>query len=457
MHFSWLGIVNEPNDTKEGILDTVKAADGSDSIFVQRRVPVPMYPELVKIMRRSLDAYGLDSMKIMGPEVSSVDDVCYQYLNAVQADSAAMEAFEVLFSKAYNMCASKDMKKFALDNNLPYLAAAGANTIEGKASWMRQFPYENTTDNTHYAADAAARILNDLNHGVTHWATYFNVQEFYHVEPSHRLIWRFDNMLAAMGSISDAENGFELGPDLYLVISLKYYYMKHLAQTMDAGGIFRNTRISTNLPTGTSEDMVYTYGRKPDIESATLYNPDSTMTAAIVNLTGAISDTAETPKFTYGDSVAYTVNITVEEMADIPKVKFGVIRSNQTLRLAAQDSVTMTNGTMSITVAPLELVTLRSDKVAVQAGIADRHANSYAGSLLRCRLAGQHLIVNFNRSGNYHMRLLRADGATVGAEQIVHMDSPAIHRFRVGALPSGVYMVKIGSENAQTTQRILVW
>jgi hypothetical protein len=448
MHFSWVGIVNEPNETKEGILDTVKAADGSDSVYVLRRVPTHLYPQLVKIMRASLDAQGLDTLKIMGPEVSNVDNTCYEYLEAVKQDAEAYKAFEVLFSKAYNMCASPYMKAFALEKGIPYLAAAGANTIEGPTSNSRQFPYENTTDNTHYAADAAARILNDFNHGVTHWAWYFNVQEFYHVEPSHRLIWPFSDSADAAKRIADPWNGFALGPDLFLVVSLKYYYIKQLAQAIDAGGHFRDCRAGANRPQGMTDDMFYTYGRKPAINASAILNPDSTFTIAVVNMTGATSDTAAQPRFIYYDSVSYTVNIAVEEMTDIPEVKFGVVRSNTTKRLNVEDSVAMLNGALSIAIEPLELVTLRSDKVDLSTGVVVPRSNTFAlGNT--CIVAGRHALIRVHTPGEYIVCVTSARGAQALKPHTRMCTSPGTVRLELGKLCPGIYFVHIAHGRQQ--------
>jgi hypothetical protein len=453
MHFSWLGIINEPNDTKEGVLDTAKAADGSDSIYTRRRVPFDWYPTLVKTMRQSLDEHGLDTMKIMGPEVSSVDDACYEYLLAVERDSAAMAAFGVLFSKAYNMCASPGMRDFAMRHKIPYLAAAGANIREGGQADGKQWPYENSSDNTHFAADHVCRIINDFNHGCSHWAAYLNFDDFYYRECSHRLAWVWRTRESAMEWISDTNSILEFGPNCYAVISLKYFYQKHLAHTLDAGGVFRQCSVADGLPDGMTKDMWYTFGQKPSINATAIRNPDSTWTVAVVNMSGGIDDTVQPPQFWYFDSTSYTVNVKIDELANSGALKFGVVRSNRTLRLEAQDSVTAQNGVLSFQIEPLELVTLRSAASTVDAGRMNRYAKYCAHNWYTLTPGAIHIALP--ETGNYQVELYATDGSRI-CRHAAGQQTNSI-RIPLDNISAGIYCLTIGgSEGFVKAERILV-
>jgi hypothetical protein len=56
----------------------------------------------------------------------------------------------------------------------------------------------------------------------------------------------------------------------------------------------------------------------------------------------------------------FTVTIRVDELKNHKNVPFVVHRTNETVKNAPSETVIMKNGEVTITVAPLELVTLRS-------------------------------------------------------------------------------------------------
>ncbi len=290
---------------------------------------------VVKKLRSELDARGLSSVKIVAPEAGSVDGVMYDTVNALKADPVAWNALAGVASHSYNMAST------------PTAANQVAGT--GKQYWQTE-----ASDNgpevpgdTLRAASLASRFLNDMNHRTTHWIHFLGFEE---ADPN-------DN---ATRIFAYTNNPFRVAR------FEKENYYRLLSQTFDAGAVFRAS--ASNL----EGDMTYTFGKKPRITVAAAQNPDGSWGVGVSNFTSpTFSDSDNESNFDLHNSgyAAKTFNVTVRmpELADSPRVSFLVRRSSAPppTTKAASETATMQNGMVVIpNVKPLELVTLRSVKIA---------------------------------------------------------------------------------------------
>ena len=296
----------------------------------------------VKRLRQELDRRGLQSVAVIAPEAASVDARFYGMADALRADPDAWRALGGLASHSYNMAAT--------DRSAGYVAGpdGGGNA---KAYWMTEASDNGPeTDGmtgvpAARAASLAARFLNDLNHRVTHWVHFLGLDATRppHADDATRII------------------AFEANPYRATVFK-KYYTYQQLSQAFDPGAVFRRTRSSLD------GDMGWTYGTKPRLIAAAACNPDRSWAVGICNYTaddfrhvqGWADDkwNAEQGGHTPGQSFAVTVR--VDELRGRPAVSAVVHRTNATLRNGPAETVAIRDGEVTVTVAPLELVTLRS-------------------------------------------------------------------------------------------------
>ncbi|HEX8465661.1 MAG TPA: hypothetical protein VF627_13670 [Abditibacterium sp.] len=311
------GILNEPDMTAEQLVRAVKR------------------------LRVELDARGLKSVKIIASEASSVDDRFYSHLDAFRADAGAWHSLSGIASHSYNMAAT--------DRAASAIAAAdGRNT---KEYWMTEASDNGSEEpgmtgvSAIRAASLAARFLNDMNHRVTHWIHFLGAE-------------------ATKAPFSDDATriiAFQTDPFRPKVMK-KYFIYQQLAQAFEVGAVFRDTQSSLD------GDMTWTYGQKPRLFAATARNRDGSWSIGVCNFTansfldvqgwGDAKWNAEQGGHTPGQT--FPVTIRMDELKNRAAVRFSVHRTNDTLKNAPSETVTMKNGEATFMVAPLELVTLRS-------------------------------------------------------------------------------------------------
>jgi hypothetical protein len=329
------------------------------------------------------------------------------------------------------MGANGDIRTLVTESGKPYFVAAGANLVSAAPSMEKAYNHEHSAYDDHYAAEQAARMFNDFNHMCSYWATYMGVEDFYYYESAHRLIWLFDGKIDSR--VDTAGMAWLDTTDTYCCLTtLKYYYLRHIAQTFDVGCRFRRCMSNRNLPT---KDMVYTFGQKPAINVTAAYNPDSTWSIGLVNLTSLISDTIDSCDWhpiqltKYYDADTFEVTVHVEELANAGDPAFGVLRSNKHAVLAVKDSVWMTNGKLTISVPPREMVTLRSVPIAPT---AIRATAARTPPAARLTLAGRMVRCNITQAGIYHLRLYSLRGRclahhTIAASKSGQYSIPLTH------------------------------
>jgi O-glycosyl hydrolase len=285
---------------------------------------------VVRCLREELDERGLRAVKIIAPETCNTDGVFNQMVDALKADPAAWRALDGVASHSYNMGATEDLEQRLLGTGKGYwMTEAGANGPE-------------QTNDVGAAAALASRALNDLNHLCTHWIWFIGAERHDPRDDQTRLIrWRPDP-------------GF--GYDLLA----KYHYLQQLSQAFAPKAVFRKCESSLD------KQMVWTYGRKPHVNAAAARNRDGRWAVAISNFTAPVfDDPAKLTKWEAeqggwpGETFSVTVALPGKEPAG---ARFAVRRSNAARKNWADGTVEAKDGRVTVTVGPLELVTLRSER-----------------------------------------------------------------------------------------------
>ena len=314
VRFEATGVLNEPNDRP------VKPTD------VQ-------WPALVKRLRAALDARHLQHVSIVAPESTNCDDTALRTVDALRADPAAWAAVGGVATHSYNMAATPAM----------------ADRLDGKPYWVTEagglFDGEESPGDAVQAASVAARFLNDVNHGVTHWV-YFIGYELAdpHGDSDRMLVTRDDQVQ----------------------IQLKYHHLRQLSAAFDVGAVLRRCSSSLDGP------MTYTYGPKPRVTAAVGRNPDGSWAIGLCDYTsdrlaGPTADAAlANPKRANVAAIggrpaeAFTVTVRVPELAESGDMTFHVRRGGPGRTGAVDPPVQMRGGAVTVDVGPLDVVTLRS-------------------------------------------------------------------------------------------------
>ena len=304
------GLQNEPND-----LDRIAPQD---------------FGVAVTSLRAALDARGLQAVQIIAPEQANVDWTMEQAVEAIKSDAPAWNALSGIASHSYNMAATEKIAQF--------IAAPDGSNL--KSYWQTESSAngpEAEGDNLQ-AASLAARFLSDMNHRVTHWIHFIGAEV---PDPN-------DNATRILAYTTNP---------LQITKFAKYDYYRALSQTFEVGARFRRSMSDRE------GEMTWTYGPKPRVTVAAARNPDGTWGIGICNFTAP--NFAEKPDNS-GYANGYRAQ-TFDVKIQVPELKnaiFSVHRNGENAKESGQ-ALMMRNGILTIpNVAPLELVTLRSVKLA---------------------------------------------------------------------------------------------
>jgi hypothetical protein len=278
--------------------------------------------DTVKFLRAELNNRGLWNVQIIAPESASANSSLDTRLDALHNDTTAWNALTGIASHSYNMAAT--------DNE--------ANRTFGKQYWMTEASdngNEQAEDESR-AATIAARFLNDMNHLVTHWIYFIGFSW------SSNVAMDTDNATKLM--VYNQANG-------EVSTNLKYYYFKQLLTTFDVGAVFRRAQ------SGAESDMAYTYGQKPKVNAAAAVNPDGSWAISVVNDTGVCCNSGISQWY---PAETFKVTIKVSELSRSGAKTFTLYRSRANQHFVNAGAVTMNNGSITLMVAPKELISVRS-------------------------------------------------------------------------------------------------
>jgi O-glycosyl hydrolase len=310
------GVQNEPNDNEQ---------------FSPQQIVA-----VVKHLRRELDRRGLQSVAIIAPEHASADGVLYEQVDALKSDPTAWAALAGIASHSYNMCASGEIAR----------RLAGPDERNLKTYWMTEASDNGPEEagDVLRAASLAGRFLNDMNHRVTHWIHFLGFEVADPKDNATRII------------------AYDLQPSRTVVFA-KYFYYQQLARTFDVGALFRQGRSSLE------GEMAWEFGQKPRLTAAAAQNPDGSWGIGLCNYTADRFDQvnwsdAKWNREQGGHTPGQTFQVTVQvpELRELGDIAFKVHRRSADHPNTSEDSATMRKGEITLRVAPLELVTLRSGK-----------------------------------------------------------------------------------------------
>ncbi|MBW3624276.1 MAG: hypothetical protein KY468_12790 [Armatimonadetes bacterium] len=307
--------------TKNGVRIDVTGIENEPENFTPEQMA-----SAVAHLRAALDKKGLRSVKIIAPESANTDSHAYAMVDAMKGNPRAWRGLAGIATHSYNMAATEEMAK----------------RIEGtgKEYWMTEASRNGPEEpgDALQAASMASRFLNDMNHRVTHWLWFLGYEENDPNDDATRIL------------------RYRLSPFSYDLFQ-KYYYFRQLTRAFPPGSVFRDTESSLE------GDMTWTYGKKPRITAAAAQTRGGRWGIGISNYT---SDS-----FTTGDewnrtqeghpAQAFAVTVRVKELQGKGNRRFRLYRSSGSLKNVDQGIILMKDGSVSVTVNPLELVTLVSD------------------------------------------------------------------------------------------------
>jgi hypothetical protein len=329
------GIQNEPNDI-------------NDCQFT----PGEMV-QSVKLLRAALDSRGLQQVKIIAPEtvgcsgtwhwtggkVTLVDNntpenagdaLAYAMVDALKADKDAWAALGGVATHSYDGGADKRM------------ADAVAGT--GKEYWMTEICVdgpENPRDFFRGSVESTI-FLCDMNHLVNTWIHFIGYCSDDPNDDGTRLMAYYN------GDVPD---------DKWLKIFEPYDYLKQLGLAFDPSALFRQSTSSLD------GDMTWDKDHVPSLAAAAARNPDGSWAIGISNYTSNHFPQDNWFDQSIAGKPAQTFQITVKvpELAHAGDLKFAVHRVGPQGTDTPDESATLHNGGLTVTIHPLELVTLRSE------------------------------------------------------------------------------------------------
>lgn len=282
--------------------------------------------DLARALRARLNMLGLSSVGIISPEWASPDGYLGRVIDSMRADTLAWAGIRGIGAHSYNMGLNPTIAaKFAGSAKEYWQTEAGKQTLKRGV--------DEQPGNAAEASTVAARFLNDMNQGATHWFWFIGAHNF---DPHP-----FGDGGQELVRPNNATGG--------LKISTKYYYLKQLLKTFDRGAVFRAA--SSSIGGG----MVWGYGLKPAITLAAAKNPDGTWAIGASNTSGI----AATKISSYAARSTYQLMIQLPEPVN---ANFQVLRSGATKSIVAASDVKAVNGLLTTLLAPNELVTLRQIK-----------------------------------------------------------------------------------------------
>lgn len=296
----------------------------------RNRLTAAQVVAVVKALRRDLDARGLKSVGILAPELASADGVLYDMLDALRADPAAWGDLRGVAWHSYNMAATPELEK----------------RIGPKEAWMTEASANGpaSPDDLLAGASTAARVLNDVNHGCTHWVWFIGFDEADAVDDQTRLV-RF------------TMNPFKAEP------LQPYWTLRQLSAAFPPGSVFRKCGSSAE------GEMTFTYGRKPRLTAAAAELKGGAWSVGLANFTSDLfSDESATRPFVDtawargqggAAAAAFDVTVKIAELAASGERTVHLRRSAAGAADRDGGTAAARGGVFTVRVDPLEVVTAR--------------------------------------------------------------------------------------------------
>ena len=318
-------IMNKPNTDESGTLR-------QDPAFLT---------EAAKLIRHMLDSAGYGSVKIGGPSTIEwapyIDPVgggaahgySFQagdnlaYLQAFLDDTAALKVLDAIDYQSYG---------WSIDNHIQHIADS-----LGKELWITLSAtdgYQNNNGDPILATISAANILANLNHGVSYWTHW---------------VW-------------DQLSNFNTGEP-----NTRMKYMQQIGRNIPEGAVMRRCTADDSQPT---PDMYWNYfdldnpGNfiQPEIVAAASMNPDTTMTIAIVNLSGIRAQHFYS-EYVPQEAALYQASLHVEDLVDFPSIQAVPVICNNEGNISEGTNMEFKNGDLDLSISSKDLLLLRTAKL----------------------------------------------------------------------------------------------
>ncbi len=325
----------------------------------------------IQTLQTELHRLGLDDVAVIGPETSNSDAGAVKTIQALKNDAATWNNLSGIATHSYSMAANDEVASLVT-------GASGAST---KDWWITEVGKVNAYGNddvSSYEAPSstsplgtrakdttgkqgasllAARFLNDMNHGVTHWIWFVA----YGVKPLSD-----ENNLPADRD-HDKDGGQKLVHPTFdaqskaqgVLMRPKYWVFKQLRDAFPDGTVFRRAESSLD------EDMLYSYNKRAHVGAAAGKAPDGSWRIGVLNLTPVATDPTKITRPISYAAAPYAVTLKISDLSTSGPVQFAVTRSQPNGEGAAAPAPTVTavNGQITLTVQSQELVTLSSTPV----------------------------------------------------------------------------------------------
>jgi hypothetical protein len=309
---------------QNGIPITVTGTQNEPGSGERADIPDADLAPLYKAMRAKLDAKGMADVKLLGPEYANNDDGAKAFIDKIKADPVANAAYQGVAHHSYNMAGDPALAALSLSAKKQYWQTeAGGGSKDGSA----EFDYD-------FAAQGSARILNDLNNGVTHWLWFIGLGQ------GDRDVWQKLVMLGPNG----------------IYKNFTYHHLQQVTTRFPPGTVLRH--VTSDLQD--YADLVWTYGVKPPLQAAAGRRPDGRFAIGVVNRT---EGQGEDGAFGFHAAKDYEVTLVAEELS-ASSVEFELCRTGPSGPLRCGERATMSNGQLTIKIPPAELVTLVSSAPA---------------------------------------------------------------------------------------------
>ena len=285
--------------------------------------------DCINYLRASLDSRGLNDVKIVAPE-SSGPGAAANSLDAIANNTSAWNSLFGIASHSYGAVLPDDRLELRKADKQWWMTEASDDGYE-------------LAEDENRACSILARYLCEMNHGVDRWIFFIGLGQTNDITTY--------GVSAAYLMLYDKKTSS-------IVPYLKYYYFKQALKTFDVGTVFRK------CVSATEGDMFLSstggISQNPAINAAAAYNPDGSWGITLVNDTGVTGSPATSNNLFYS-ATSCNVTLAVEELANTLSMNFTVYRSRAGNHVVTSGTVALINGIATLSIAPKELVSLRSN------------------------------------------------------------------------------------------------
>lgn len=293
------------------------------------------------LLRKKLDSAGYNDVKIGGPNTIEWDPYIdptqngaahgygFQkgdnmlYLNAFLNDSLGLASLDAFDFQSYGWSINKEIEQLAKEHGKDLWISLAA--LDGK---------DNSNWTSITGLGIAANCIANLNHGVSMW---------------NHWVW---NQLISLGSGN---------------LNYRMKFLQQIAANIEEGAVFRQCEIDESQP---SRDMFWNFydienpenNKQPDIVATSAVNPDSTLSIAIVNVSGLHIQHFASVSMP-NENKTYKINFEIKDLRNIEKL-ISIVSLVDESGEVTQYPIEIKNGKVQLTVLPQNMVILKTFKFA---------------------------------------------------------------------------------------------